>query len=45
MSLKFEALYNLGNVLTRKSIENLYLNFKNIFLKCDEVNKMKVWSS
>jgi hypothetical protein len=45
MSLKFEALYNLGNVLTRKSIENLCLKFKSIFLKCDKFNKMKEWYS
>jgi hypothetical protein len=42
MSLKFEALYNLGNVLTRKYIENLYLNVFNLFLKFDGFNKMKV---
>jgi hypothetical protein len=42
MSLKFEALYNLINVLTRKSIENLNLNVFNIFLKFDGFNKMKL---
>ncbi len=42
MSLKFEAQYNLKNVLTKKSIENIYLNVFNIFLKFDGFNKMKV---
>jgi hypothetical protein len=46
ISLKFQSLYNLINVFTKKNYnENPCLNGFNNFIKFDGCNKMTVWHS